>query len=276
MAQVSPSTLLLQTAHHDSDSCCHCIRSRIPDYVGSLNYDERVEYLVYGYIRMIAKDYMVPPEVFYFSRWYTGDSSHFHSRQLRSLKESGYGCCGRRTRCCICWRKLIVSPIRYWWSKMKKIARRIGRMTAHEWILILILAFRFFVNITALTEAITFTAESNLPIYDQDHVTLWLYIAAIVDIVSLLIYQVKHRSEGRSIGHVLLGYYQQPSCAFCCGKFIHVLFHWSWSVFGIILWTNMDQSQFPGLIVICWCIMGFVIAVKGSLDCPLVCLSVIG
>lgn len=239
--------------------CCICQT----DYVGSLSVNERIERLVSGFIRQIPCDSTVPVEVPALCRKYAGDSFCFDGYALMTRKEYkraiGKDCCGYAT-CC---------------GKLKRNRRQIYDSIRALLYLLLVIAVVWGKDIAALVVAVIYDcndAWSNkgaAPLGDLS-ITAWLYAAGIGNIVFGFMWMCALCGGPQNSGIVDALVYcggGEYSCVSCIPRYLLFLItatlYFLWTVFGFILWSDMDPRHPCSKMVLSWSIVESVLACFG-------------
>ena len=241
-----------------------------------LSSEQRVEYLICGYIRNNFQRDAMPNDVHSLCSQYVGNSSNFDPQHLMTKRESGTNCCGYATFCGK-WYRNYRDEIIWKVQKLPSIVVDSARsVTAWQWVIAIILVIKLGIDGAALHAAVvhdhTYAIDEADRLVEVDEM---LHVGAITDMMICVLSVLVTYVAGENIGIWLYPESRfaldvdeegdDDCCERCCSKpmmetaccleLLLLTFNTLWTVFGVILWTEMDPQHPSTSIVLIWCII---------------------
>jgi len=220
-------------------SCCDSIRICCFDRVGRLSPTERVEHLVSGYVRRISLETedATQPDIDALFLKFVGSPRHFEEDRLFSLKESGLVCCGRNTPS-----GKFVRECGEGFAALCAVASFcIQRPELLIWVLLII---KLALDIPALVFADSFSGSSTA--FESIEPATWLKVGGLSDllfnaffITISFLYTKRPQNENRLYND----YPDEMREVFYCIRPPMMLFIGIWSVFGLVLWSDLETES---------------------------------
>ena len=232
-----------------------------------LSSEQRVEYLICGYIRNNFQRDSVPDDVHSLCSQYVGNSSTFDPQHLMTKRESGTDCCGYATFCGKWYRKCRDEIV---W-KVQELPSIVRSVTAWQWVIAIVLVIKLGIDGAALHAAVIYDHTHAIDESDRlVEVDEMLHVGAITDMMICVLSVLVTYVAGENIGIWLYpesrfeDENEKDDCCnctrpmmetACCLELLLLTFNTLWTVFGVILWTEMDPQHPSTPIVLIWCII---------------------
>ena len=239
-----------------------CINLRICDWVSPLTKEDRVESLVFGFIRELSCD--TAPDIITLLCWqYTGDHEDFDGDVLWSMKESGLNCCGYATRLCICKAEMIEGCSAVF-REMIEGCSAVFCECGEDHLKMLPLLIKLMIDVAAFVVAALYAPESTISVMSIYSINAknWLFFASIGDIpIPLIFLGFRYFFEGvmQYFGEM----HMNCKCVryFCfplwmCMIVLPILSYLLWIIIAGFILVSLDPSQDweTFMMIILWCI----------------------
>lgn len=242
-----------RNADEVSTSCCISILHR--DRVADLSMDKRFKYLVGGYVREQSES-RICSDIIALCERYSIDSKRFSKITLMTQREYkryiGEDCCGRNTFLRRKIREITSRGLCYCLCSLPGV---VCALCAITWIKdIAALCISTIINCDDFI-----SEEEHLQIFPWLSVTVWIYTAAIVDIVLSLLSAL-----------VICGI---PTWVCIRLSFIplYLSFNIIWVSIGFQISAEMDSSSVCNVVIMTWCIIQIVLLIPGIYTLCLAC-----